>query len=267
VEIMMLFHVSVLSQGARTVFPAGVDRLRAVRRLASHLGGRSLWFCLADTHLHEVVEASADEIPFVLRDLRFVLEGLAGDVFQVPHSKEIADQRHLENCWRYVVSNNQQHGVNRGPIDDGSGLADVVGARWLPGFEADRWQRHLPRRSLGDLLRQLDIPPAAATPATREVVRAIGAVHLARLAAGAVGWPDLHGNSPAVAAARSAAMRLGLDAGLARSDLGYALDIARQTTYAVAAREHPVLEAVVRRRISFEAAVSQTERPAVARAV
>ena len=47
---LRLYHISVLSQGARTVFVERADRLRALRRVVAYLGSRTLWFSLVDTH-------------------------------------------------------------------------------------------------------------------------------------------------------------------------------------------------------------------------
>ena len=251
----MLYHVTVLSEGAQTVFVEPADRLRAVRRLAEFLDRRCLWMCLADTHFHTVVEALPEKIGFLRRDLRAVLRTLAGAAFQAAHAKPITEQRHLEACWRYVVSNRERHGVAGGIADDGSGLADVLGARRLAGFDITRWAAHLPRRTVGDLARDLGLLAGIVQPATSEEIRALGAIHLARVAAGAVGWPDLRGLADAQAAGRGAAMRLGLECGLDRMDLAFALGVGRQATYVLEARHDAELEEVVRRRVMFDAKI------------
>ncbi|MBA2319851.1 MAG: hypothetical protein H0V89_01740 [Deltaproteobacteria bacterium] len=247
----MLFHVTALAEGARTVFPTLPERLGAVRRLARHFGKRSLWFCLSDTHLHELIEAREEELPFILRDLKFVLDGLSDVQFDRPKVKPVREQSHLENCWKYVVSNREKHGLDSGLLDPGAGFVDVVGARVLPGFDRDRWKVHLPRWKTADLLGRLRLPLDATRPATPDEVRAHGSFRLARSAAAAVGFPDLSLNIPHAVAARSAAIQLGLEAGLARADLAHAVQVVRQTTYGLGAAPAEVLDAL-KRRITLE---------------
>ncbi len=247
----MLFHITVLAEGARTVFPTQPERLGAVRRLAKHFGKRSLWFCVSDTHVHELIEAQAEEVPYILRNLQFVLDALSDVRFDRPKAKPVREQGHLENCWKYVVSNREKHGLDSGLLDPGAGFVDVIGARVLPGFERERWKLHLPRWKIGDLLGRLGLPPDASRLATPEEVRAHGAIRLARSAAAAVGFPDLAKNIPPVVAARSAAIQLGLEAGLARADLAHAVQVVRQTTYGLGAAPAEVLDAL-KRRITLE---------------
>ncbi len=49
-----LVHLSARSVGSRAVFPTTDIRLRTVRRFLAYADGSSLWFAVADTHLHSV---------------------------------------------------------------------------------------------------------------------------------------------------------------------------------------------------------------------
>jgi hypothetical protein len=243
-----LYHLSVLSEGGRTIFTRPGSLLRAVRRIALHLGSRNLWFSVADTHLHAVVEATPDEVGVLRRDIKCTLDGLGLEDFQPPRTRPILDQRHLENCWPYVVGNRQKHGIV------GAGFKDV-GARILDGFDRTKWKAHLPRRSLGDQLQALGVPATASAPASQERVAALGSAAVVRAAAATIGWPDLTGRTPSVVAARGAALRVGCAAGIPRRELAEALGVGRHTARRMTVRKADAFDAALLIRISYDDAL------------
>ncbi len=163
-----LYHVMARTQSLRPVFNERAMALRTVRRVARFFGPRTLWFCVADNHLHQVVEAEPAEVSLLRRNLDFVLRGLTGQRFDL-RFKPVEEQSHLLSCWPYVRGNREHHGLL---ANEGSGIADIVGARLVPGFDPRRWERHIPRRTLAGMLEAVDFP--GIEPMPKAEVRAHG---------------------------------------------------------------------------------------------
>jgi hypothetical protein len=96
----------------------------------------------------------------------------------------------------------------------------------IPRFDRTRWEQHLPRVRLPELIRKLGLPAIA--PAPIETVRERGAGHLTQTAAAVVGFSSLLGNHPPVVRARTAAVQLGSRAAISAEELRWALDLRRQ---------------------------------------
>jgi hypothetical protein len=237
--------------------------LGAQRLIARLFGARTLWWGVSDTHAHYVVEATPVEVGRVRRDFDFVLAGLGDDEFQPSRARPIVEQGHLEACWNYVVANREKHGQPGDPVlDPGSGLVDVLGARQLPGFSRNTWQKHLPRRDVRWLLDRLGVRHDVLRPPSDAEIRTLGAGFLVAAAAAAIGWPSLDRNVREMVAARTAVMQMGLKALISRSELVAALEIARPASYAMQRGDAEELVDVVRRQIAFRLGI---RGPAVAR--
>jgi len=258
---MSLWHWMVRTADGLPIFVDRAMRLRAIRHLARYLGARTLWFGFSDNHVHFVIEADPGKIRRIGRDLVGILRRLSARTFQPPFAQPIENQRHLLNCWPYVVANLDRHGVpGNALLDDGSGLADVIGARILPGFDPTTWAKFLPRRGIADKLVELKLPANAGDTAPIELVRELGAVALARAAAACVGWVDLTSDAPLVVHARAAVVDLGFSAGVARAEIGHALAQTRSSLWRLNRRPVTALRETILRRISFEDAASSRQR-------
>jgi hypothetical protein len=260
-----LWHVTVVTEDQRNAFPTAEDRLRAVRRLVALHGDRLLWFCVSDTHDHELLEADEAEIPLLRRDLTRVLRGLTRLPFTLPHAKPVVERAHLESCLPYIVGNREHHGlVGDSLADPGSSLADLLGARLIDGFDRHRWEAHLPRLKPEELAARFGLPPLA--PVSLEAVRAAGPANLVRMAAAAVAAPNLTGRRPEVVRARTAVVHLGLRAGIAKNELAWALGGRRQTVpERTTLAPEPALEAAILRFASLEAALASPRRTPIPR--
>jgi hypothetical protein len=236
------------------IFPDPEARLRAVRRSALYFGERLLWFGVEDTHSHHVVEAAPGRIRYLARDLGCILARTGAVAFRPPYVQPVETRRHLENCWPYVLGNADVHGLGADLAWlDASGIPDLVGARLLPGFDPLRWKRHLPRRTLAEMLETLNLRVPEAMPIPD--LRALGASRIASAAAAAIGWPDLGSNTPVVVDARAAATRLALEAGIGAAEVAHALSVDPRIVRRLRSRaESPALALAIRRRLDLERA-------------
>jgi hypothetical protein len=253
-----LLHITAVAEGARPVFRDRRVVLATARRLSLYFGARTLWFCVVDSHVHDIVEGTEAESGRIRRDVAAMLAAVTGKPFDLVRAKPIVEQSHLLNCWPYVVDNAQRHGV-RQPVQEGSGLADVLGARRLPGFDRGCWQRHLPRVTVADLLAKLELPAGVAYPARAEDLRGRGAVLIAMAAAAVAGVPDLSGRSAQVVAARAAAVEVCGLAGVGTPETAHALGVSRQAVWRLGSRGSDGAEAILQR-IGFDAALSRAGR-------
>lgn len=142
--------------------------------------------------------------------------GLPG--FAPVYVEPLADQRHLENVFFYVLRNTEKHGVGNDPTHEASSIGALLGLRLAPEGFLTRVRRHVPRLDRDALLDILGI--ATLVPAFRLDV-------LADAAAGALGLPDLD-TSARAARARSAAVRVAAPHARAAAVAG-ALGIAPRT--------------------------------------
>jgi hypothetical protein len=252
VAVSELVHASVLSEGSRPIFPDLETRLAATRRIARHFGPFLLWFCLADTHWHGLIEIQPGRAGFVARDFALVLQALGTGPFQAPHLKPVESRAHLVSCFRYILGNREHHGLGGDSLaDPGSCAPDLVGARRLAGFDPEAWRPHLPRLQPRELYEKAGL--ALAPPASDEAVRALGAARLVEAAAAAIGRTALVGNTPDVVAARVAVVKVGSATGYPNTELAWALSVRRQGIPERRHLEAPALEDALRRRITFDA--------------
>jgi hypothetical protein len=254
--ITNLAHLTVNTEGSLPGFPTEEDRLAVVRRFVEYADGAALWFSAADTHFHSVLEVEPARRGIVARDVRFLLSPLVRTPILAPHLKPIEGRGHLENTFPYVHGNRERHGLPGNPFaDPGCSIADLVGARRLPGFDATRWKRYLPRLDLRVLLARVGL--FEPVPATDEAVRSAGAAVLVGAAAAMIGVPVLAGKSRDVVAARVAVVRVGLAAGIPRSELAWALGVRRQGIPERMHRSAPELEDMLRLRLGFDVVLAK----------
>jgi len=173
-----------------------VARVLMVRGAAARL----LAFRVADTHLHVLLGCTRPEAGHFAHRAALALHNLLRlrVPFEPTRVRPVVDQRHLYSAFRYVMRQQDHHGVASDPAHDGSSLPDLLGMRILEPDHALTVRMMLPRLDLREVAASLRFSLAAAD-ATPPAL-------LAPSAAAAVGLPDLSGRSPACVRARRAAV-------------------------------------------------------------
>ncbi|NUO47341.1 MAG: hypothetical protein HOV80_00645 [Polyangiaceae bacterium] len=139
-------------------------------------------------------EQAGDLARRVQHQLRFKLS--LPSRFERARFMPIETQRHLERAVRYLLRQEEHHGIDLDPRHDGSSAPDIVGLRVLGTEIPQRMATALPRmrrEEILDSMRLESVPPDFE--------------RLADLAAAACALPDLSGNQPRVVAARTAAIQ------------------------------------------------------------
>jgi hypothetical protein len=244
-------HVTMRLVDDRVVAPTTARRRQAAHVLMGRGRARGLIaFRIADTHLHALVVCPRDEAGAFARatevGLHFVL-GLPV-AFEPARIRPVLDQRHLGNSFRYILRQEERHGIAADPLHDGSSLADLLGLRTVGAYMRATVAANLPRIRGEELLTylgvdlgiDLDAVPSAfgagslsAAPPLLGGVN-VGAVpidprDLADAAAASLGLTRLSGRSRAHRAAQSAAVHLAKRAGLRQEDVAQSAGISSRT--------------------------------------
>jgi REP element-mobilizing transposase RayT len=223
---VQLWHLTLAARTRHTLFPDEALRLRALRKLLGICAGTVVLFGIVDDHLHWVVLCDERRRGYLARSVRYAVQALSGVETKPVHVEPIHGRSHLETVRRYILRQPIKHGLSDHPaLWTGGAFVDLVGARWIPGL-ALRLLDVLPRCTMWDLCRDIDLPPATFRPSSDDEIRAVGARALATAAAAACCAPtELRGTDMVVAAARRTASALGREAGLPTRELAWALDI------------------------------------------
>jgi len=255
---MRAFHLTYSSNLRDPLFPDEALRRRALRVLARVAGDRAVLFCIVDDHLHNVVLCDKARVGRVAEGLRRALSPLAGAQLAPAHIRPVEGRSHMQWLVRYVLNQPSKHGLSTHPaLWTGSCFADLIGARCVPGLTL-RLADALPRFHWRDACALVGLDPTTVSPASNGEVRTAGAARLvaAAGAAFAVG-PELSGKSRGAVTAKRAAVQLGFAAGLARSELAWAVDQPLRSVRRLAASPLDTASlATVRRRIALENAVA-----------
>ena len=261
-SVMGCWHITVYSPRRKNLFPDEVGRRAAVRAIARIGGHVLLLFCVVDDHVHVVVVGSSALVTNLRRALVLSLSKLAGEAL-ASHARSVESRAHLVRLVTYLLTQPSHHGITV-PLASYSGscFQDLIGARIVDGF-SPLIARELPRLRGTSLYSAVGLPPTPLAPADLDVVRAAGAwrVTTAAFAALAAG-PSLTGRSFLGTRARRAAAQLARHAGIARSDVAWALEVTRQRVgQLVAGPEVPaaVLRAA-RMQLSLESATAALAR-------
>lgn len=204
----LAFHVTMRLSDDRHVAPT-VEALRRASWVIDGVAARRglLIYRVVDTHLHALVAAPRDEVGRVARAVESGLrQALAIPVpFEAARVRPVRDPRHLGNAVRYVLTQEQRHGVRLDPLHEGSNLCDLLGLRLLPGGSVcrARLMRLLPRLCSADLRRFLGVE------GDPHVTLALP--ELAASACAALAIPSLLGRSDLATLARHAAVHAAAD--------------------------------------------------------
>lgn len=194
----------ILRRRDDAVLAADLSSRRALARCVARVG-RGLpvvAFHAPDGHAHVAVLADrtvAGRLGWRLASGVGQVLGHRGQLEPV-RFREVHDQAHARNLFRYVLDQARHHGVAPDPFHEASALPDLVGMR-----TTGRWMREVVRERLPRVRRRDLVALLGAEP--RELDAADPGV-LAEAAAAAIGAVELRGRRPEVVAARAAAVQL-----------------------------------------------------------
>jgi hypothetical protein len=270
---MPSWHLTFSTIGRQRMFSTDLERLVSVRTIARVAGPALRLFSVVDEHAHTVVACERAAASHLASALVRALAALPGAVpFTPTHIVPVNGRSHLITLIRYLVRQPAHHGLAVDAASwNGSCLADLLGARWLAGFEVARLAEDLPRESIGDIARVAVLLPAFSSFDPGKA-RASGAARLwaATRAAGAL--DAIAPRSAEAVAWRRAYVTLAVAADIAVSDARHAAGMPKRTWSDLASSPaNPERTKVLQRRLGFDAAVAgprlrATETPMIAAA-
>jgi len=223
---MATWHVTCAADGRMRLFPDETSLRAAVRTIARVVGRRSLLFCVADEHVHLVLDgerrATGHRAGGVVRALNSLRPGARLEGARV---RPVADRGHLTSLIRYLCAQPAHHGLPGHPaLWTGSCFPDLVGARALDGYDGGLLRRALPRWRSSDTARCLGLRSSPAPASDDELATAGLDRVLAAAAAAFAAPPSLLGRTSAPLRARRAgaalARRVGIRAPAVAGRLG-----------------------------------------------
>lgn len=173
-----------------------------------------------------------------------------------PDVRRLDHRAHIVGVLRHYVAPRDGEGFGVPPaLASGSCLPDLVGARCVPGLRLVTAQV-LPRLRQRELFDWLELGRPV-TPATDQVVGAVGATRLVEAAGFAVAAATVAGaNTPERVAARRAVVAIAGRAGIGTGEVARALGATPRSVRRLAgASPDPPIERAVRMRIALEEAV------------
>lgn len=154
-------HVTFRLSQDRVIAGDAAARRRAARILLDH-GGRHrlLAFRLADTHAHAIVLCPRVQAGAFARSAAIAIRKALqiGVPFEPARLRPIDDQRHLESAFRYVLRQEQHHGLELDSLHDASSLPDLLGLRAVDRRPLDLLRASLPRVRTATLIGYLGVP-------------------------------------------------------------------------------------------------------------
>ncbi len=233
---MRTFHLAFASYGRHHPFPGRVELRAAIHSLVRVAGSQLAAFGIAAEHTHVLLHCERPRAGLLARALLKSLRAVAGPVPLEPaRLQPVLEPDHLWWLHDYLLQLPSRAGLPTHPaLWEGSPLPDLLGARWLPGFNPllpellEGWGPERACRLVG-----LPTVPVALTP---HQVRMSGIGRIAAAAAAATAAPPgKDGRASSQVVARRAAARLARRAGLPPSELAWAFGQSRRTAYRLAA--------------------------------
>jgi hypothetical protein len=220
---LLWWHITMAAARRGTWFVDPPVQLAIVRAVARLGGGALLLFCVVDEHLHLVCYGTREQVGRIAGAISQTLTKRLKVVGMEPcRTREVDGRSHLQNLVPYVLTQTVHHHIPVHPAPwRGSCLADLVGARRLPGFDPGAIARALPRWDVEErALSAAGLGNAPLEPASDEQLRALGPAAVWKAAAAAVGRVGLEGNERSEVAARVAYAHLAKDWKEARNAAG-----------------------------------------------
>jgi hypothetical protein len=213
-------HVTLRLADSRVIAPTGAARRVAARALLD-VGDRFglLAFHVVDTHAHAIVASSRRAAGEFARRAELALGARLrlGCGFEPVRRTPVHDQWHLHRSLKYVMSQEERHGL---PVDlshDGSSLPDVLGWRVTGHGLAMRVRALAPRLVFTSAMTSRDIGSAELRPDL-----------LGDAAAAAFALDHLDGRDRPTALARRAAAAAGIAEGFRSGVVADALGVTRR---------------------------------------
>ncbi|MBI4957269.1 MAG: hypothetical protein HY908_34980 [Myxococcales bacterium] len=171
---------------------------RAVLRHGAR--ARLVAYRAADTHLHAELLCERDEAGRFARSVGCAVAAALGKRVPLYASfcKPIADQRHGQSTFRYILGQEHHHGLESDPFHEASNLPDLLGLRDVGHYTAQVLGEAFPRIRRDELVATLGGVPGA-EPEDPEL--------LVDAAAAALALPDLRGRHPDAVEGRRAAVQ------------------------------------------------------------
>ncbi|MFZ5478535.1 MAG: hypothetical protein ACOZNI_17325 [Myxococcota bacterium] len=205
----LAFHLVFRLQDDRVFAPSPAARRRLARVIARLAKAFPvLAWRVVDTHLHVLGLFSEAEVDELTRRLRIALARVhPGVPLLLSRRIAVANQWHLAEAFRYVLAQDEHHGVTSDPHQEGSCVLDLLGMRTLGIAVAGRVREHLPRVKREHLVAHLGVSA---------LDEGLAPEHLAEATCAAFALPDLAGNVAEVVSARRAAAHAAREAGAPR---------------------------------------------------
>ena len=259
VPAMRTYHLTWATAGRQPAFPAEAVRRAVLRAIAEVAGAFVVLFAIVDDHVHIIIVVEPDKLWVVQRALTMVLGNRSAVPLAPCFVKPVETRKHSEHLVKYCLTQNQHHGVGgHAATDTGSCFLDLVGARRIPKLNMPIL-RALPRFRLREVYAHVGLPQVELAPGDDGMIRALGMVRFAELAAEAlcVG-PGLGGNRAEVANARAVIAVIGAAAGFRADDIGHALGVVPAAARRLIARAVDAADVrAVRMRVALDVAVRQ----------
>jgi hypothetical protein len=251
-------QITLSTIGRERMFATAEQRVVAARAIA-RVGGAALrLFSIVDDHQHLVVACEVASASRLAGTFVRSLALLPGTARLAPsHVARVNDRTHLITLVRYVIQQPVHHGLGDAASWNGSCLADLVGARRLPGFDATALAADLPRLDIAETARIAAGLPRAIVPFDLAAVRAAGPARLweATVACGAL--VDVAAHDPVTVGWRRAYVALAKAAEIAISEARDAAAMPRRTWSRLASDGAAASDlTLLRRRLAFDAVVA-----------
>ncbi|RLB65158.1 MAG: hypothetical protein DRI90_02770 [Deltaproteobacteria bacterium] len=221
---MLGYHINMGLEDGRVIAPTTATQRTLARTVLASGGDYKLMaWRAADTHLHLSAACSRRRAGSWVRNLSTALRCRLGlpTRFTPAHFEPIVDQRHLYNVFRYVLRQDERHGIQLDPFAEASNIPDLLGMRSLGRYTGATVAQLLPRIRADELVARLGLT----LPQLLEGPISDGArQQLSDAAAATVALPDLRQRLPESVAARRAAVAFVGDE-LTSQQLGALLDI------------------------------------------
>lgn len=212
------WHVILRLVDGRVIAPKVEHRRRVTRIVHRHALGRMLLaYRLVGDHLHVLLACSREEAGRFAHAVEVALRrALRIPVaFEAARIRAVPDQRHLENAFRYILRQERRHGLDIDPTMDASSLADLWGLRALGDSMRELHRDLLPRVRIGHDEVGFTRADLVAAPMALD--------RLADAAAAALALTKIRGKGAERRAARAAAVKVGIAAGMTVAAIAAAL--------------------------------------------
>ncbi|MBT3223324.1 MAG: hypothetical protein HN348_29980 [Proteobacteria bacterium] len=243
---MRLSQITFASHNRPTLFTSHEEFTWAAATIARTTHGRAILFCAADDHGHVVFAGDRFSVGRICSGMVRALNR------ELDHRVKVSiwpvdGRKHLETLISYVLNQTKHHGIQSNPtLWPGSCFHDLIGARLLPGFDADLLRRILPRLRDETIYAKVNLPPLV--PASDEQLSLVGLKQLRQSATRTLPQPHGYRGRPS----RTATVQLARQLGFQTAEIARALHMSPRTIRELtAAPREPTVEYAIRMQVSL----------------